>query len=138
MYPNLKNKIAVPITKWIEIITSIQFWLILKMSINFKENGGKKSFFLQIQSINILHPNVEKMIVVPITNKLAIIMSVLVWLISQMNINCKENGGKQSFSCKSKASICVFHHGEHDCSLHNQKNGDYSGDPSLSQFTDEH
>ena len=28
--------------------------------------------------------------------------------------------------------------GEHDCSAHNEKNGDYNEYPSLSHFTDEH
>ena len=50
----------------------------------------------------------ENMIVVPITKKMEIIMSIQVCLISGMNINYKENGGKKRFSCKSKASIsCI-------------------------------
>ena len=55
MYPNKENMIVVPITKRIEIIVSIHVCLILQVSINYKENGGKKSFFLQIQSINIMY-----------------------------------------------------------------------------------
>ena len=40
--------------------------------------------------------------------KMEIIMSIEVCLISGMNINYKENGGKKSSSCKSKASIsCI-------------------------------
>ena len=40
--------------------------------------------------------------------KMEIIMSIQVCLISQMNFDYKENGGKKSFSCKSKASIlCI-------------------------------
>ena len=44
MYPHVENMIAVPITKSMKIITRIQVCLILKMNINFKENGGKKCF----------------------------------------------------------------------------------------------
>ena len=58
-----------------------------------------------MQSINIVYPNMKNMIVVPITKGMDIIMSIQVCLISWMNINYKENGGRNSFSCKSKASI---------------------------------
>ena len=51
------------------------------MNIKYKENGGKKSFFL-IQSNNIVYPNVEKMIAMPITKTMEIIMSIQVYLIS--------------------------------------------------------
>ena len=67
-----------------------------------------------------------------------IISSVQVWLISQININYKENDGMKSFSCKSRASISWFLCGEHDCSAHNEKNGDYYDFPSLTHFTNEH
>ena len=67
-----------------------------------------------------------------------IIMSIQVCLISQMNINYKENGGKKSVSCKSKASISCFPMGEHNCSAHNEKNGDYNEYPSFYHFMDEH
>ena len=52
--------IVVPKRKRKEIVTSIQVCLISRMSINYKEKGGKKCFYLQIQSINTVHPNVEK------------------------------------------------------------------------------
>ena len=42
---------------------------------------GKK-FFLQIQSINIMCPNKENMIVMPITKRMEIIMNTYVCLIS--------------------------------------------------------
>ena len=51
------------------------------MNIHYKENGGKK-FFFQIQSINIMYPNKENMIVVPITKRMEIIMSTQVFFIS--------------------------------------------------------
>ena len=68
-----------------------------------------EKFFLQIQSINIVCPNVENMIVVPNhKKKREIITSIQDCLISRMNLNYKENGGKKRFSCKSKALIlCI-------------------------------
>ena len=69
---------------------------------------AEKKLFLQIKSINIMYPNKENMIVVPITKRMEIIMSIQVCLISQINFDYKENGGKKSFSCKSKAIIsCI-------------------------------
>ena len=73
MYPNVENKIVMPITKGMEIIKSIQVCPISQKNFDFKENGGKKAFFLQIQSLNIIYPNVENMIVVPITKRMKII-----------------------------------------------------------------
>ena len=66
---------------------------------------AERKLCLQIQSINIVYPNMENMIVMPITKRMEIIMSIQVCLISWMNINYKENRGKKSFSCKSKASM---------------------------------
>ena len=65
----------------------------------------ERKLFLQIQSGNIVYRNVENMIVMPITKRMEIVMSIQVCLISWMNFDYKENGGKKSFSCKSKASI---------------------------------
>ena len=65
-------------------------------------------------------------------------MSIQVCFISQTNINYKENGGKKSFSCKSKALISCIPMGERDYTAHYKKNkGNYEY-PSLSHFTDEH
>ena len=61
--------------------------------------------FLQIQSINIMYPTEENMIVAPITKRMEIIASIQVYLVSRMNFDYKENGGKKSFSSKSKSSI---------------------------------
>ena len=44
MYPNVENKIVVPITKGIEIIMSIQVCLNSQKNFDFKENGGMKAF----------------------------------------------------------------------------------------------
>ena len=51
-----------------------------------------------------MHPNVESMVLVTVTKKIEIIMIIQVYLISWMNFHYWENGGKKSFSCKSKAS----------------------------------
>ena len=62
-----------------------------------------------LASINIAHPNEENVIVVPIAKRMEIITSIKVCLISRMNINYEGNGGKKSFSCKSKASMpCIL------------------------------
>ena len=66
---------------------------------------GKRKAFLANQSINIVNPNDKSMIVVPITKGMEIIISIQVCLISQININYRENDEKKSFSYKSKASI---------------------------------
>ena len=53
-------------------------------------------------------PNMNNMIVVPITKRMEIILSIQVYHISQMDFDYKENGGKKSFFGKSKASIsCI-------------------------------
>ena len=50
----------------------------------------------------------ENKIVVPITKEMPIMISVQVCLISRINFDYAENGGKKSFPCKSKASIsCI-------------------------------
>ena len=108
MYPNKKNMIAVPITKRMQLIMSIQVCLISQMNINYKENGGKKSFSCKIQGIQIAYPNVGNMIAVPITKRMKIITSCHVCLISWINFKYKENSGNKSFYFKSQASIwCI-------------------------------
>ena len=103
MYPNMGNVIVVPTTKRMEITIGIQVCLISRINFDYKKNSGK--LFLQIQNINIICPNVENMVVVPITKGMEIIMSIQVCLISWMNFGYKENVGKKNFSCKSKESI---------------------------------
>ena len=44
-----------------------------------------------------MYPNVESMIVVPITKIMEIILNIQVYLISQMNFDYEENGGKKLF-----------------------------------------
>ena len=55
---------------------------------------AERKLFLQIESINIMYPNVKNIIVVPITKRIEIIMSLQVCLISQINFYYEENGGK--------------------------------------------
>ena len=97
----------------------------------------ERKAFLGNQSINIMYPNVENMIELPITKRIEIIKSSQVCLISEMNINSKENGGKKSFACKSMHQYRVSQCREHDCSAHNEKNRHYNEYPSLFYFMDE-
>ena len=64
---------------------------------------AKRKASLEIQSVNIVYPKMENMIVVPITEEMEINKSIHVCHISCMNFYHKENGGKKCFSCKSKA-----------------------------------
>ena len=73
--------IVVPITKRMEIIMSIQVCLISGLNFECKENV-KAKLFLQIQSVNIVYPNVETMTVVPKTKRMEIIVSIQAYLIS--------------------------------------------------------
>ena len=61
MYPNKENMIVVPITKRIEIITSIQDCPISQMNVNYKEMVETKAF-LPKSNINIVYPNEMDMI----------------------------------------------------------------------------
>ena len=45
---------------------------------------------------------------------------------------------RKAFSTNSKLQYHVSQYGDHDCSAHNKKNGDYYEYPRLSYFTDEH
>ena len=68
-----------------------------------------------------------------------IITRIQVCLISWMNINYKENGGRKAFLTNPKHQCCASQWGEHDCSEHNKKNvDDCSESPCLSNFMDEH
>ena len=80
MYPKGENMIMVPIRKRMKIITSILVCLISSLNFDYKENGLKKSFFFQIQSINTVYPNREYVIVEPIKKRIEISMSMQVCL----------------------------------------------------------
>ena len=66
-----------------------------------------------------------------------IIASIQVQLISWMNFDYKENGGKKAFLSNPKQQYHVSQWGERDCSANNQKNGFFYEYPSLNHFTDE-
>ena len=78
------------------------------------------------------------MIVLPITKRKVIIISIQVCLISQMNFDYKENGGKKSILANQKHQYHVSQCREHDFSANNKKNKDYYGHPSLSHSMNEH
>ena len=75
VFPNVENMIIVPKTKAMEIATCTQVCLISWMTINYKEMVERKAV-LQITSMNIVHPNEENMIVMPITTRMEIIISI--------------------------------------------------------------
>ena len=78
--------------------------------------------FLQIQSINIMYPNVENMIAMPITKGMEILRGIQVSLISWMNFDYKENGGNKAFLANPKHQYSISQCGEHDCYANNKKN----------------
>ena len=57
----------------------------------------ERNLFLQIQRINIVYPKMGNMIVMPTTKRMKIVMGIQVCLISRMNFDYKENGGKMLF-----------------------------------------
>ena len=72
------------------------------------------------------------MIVVPITKRVEIVMSIQVCLISQMNFDYEENGGKKAFLANPKHQYRLSQCGKQDCNAKNKKYGDCFGYPSLS------
>ena len=54
----------------------------------------ERKAFLANQSINTVYPNEDNMIIVLITKRIEIVMSIQVCLISQKSFDYKENGGK--------------------------------------------
>ena len=85
----------------------------------------ERKLFFQIRSINNVYPNVENMIVVPITKRMEIIMCIHVCLNSRMNFDYMKNGEKKAFPANSKNQYCVSQCGEHDCCANKKKDGDY-------------
>ena len=119
------------------ISLSIQVCLILQMTVNYKENGGKKSFSCKSKALVSCIPMRRTWLQCPKIEKMEIIMSIQGWFISRRNINYKENGRKKVFLANPKHQHQVSQYGEHDCSASKKKNGDYNKHPSLSHFTDE-
>ena len=85
----------------------------------------ERKLFLQIQSISMVYPNAENIIVVPITKRINITMSVQVCLTSRMNFNYKENGGKKAILANPKHQYRVSRSGDHYCHANNKKNRYY-------------
>ena len=81
----------------------------------------ERKLFFQIRSINIASPNVENMIVVPITKRIKIVMSIQVSLISRMDFDYEENGAKKALLANPKHPYCVPYYGEHDCNAKNKR-----------------
>ena len=82
-----------------------------------------------------MYPNEENMIVAPIRKRIKIITSIESCLISRMNFDYKEIGGKEAFLANPKHQYCASQWEEHDCSTYNRKNGDYYEHPILSHFS---
>ena len=97
----------------------------------------KRKLFLQIQDSNIVYSNVENMIVMPITKKKEIVMSIHICHTSRMNFDYIENGGKKAFLANPKHQYRTSQCTEDDCSANSKMNGDYSNYPSLSHFSSE-
>ena len=97
----------------------------------------EKKDFVANPNFNIVHPNAENMIIVPIRKSMEVIMSIQVCHISLININYTKKGGKNSFLINLKHQYRVSQSGERDCGAHNETNGDYNEYSSLSHFTDE-
>ena len=105
MYPNEENVFIVAnLKKNGDYYENPTFSHLTKV-IWFWGKWWKEKLLLPIQSFNIMCPNMESMIVVPIIKKIVIIMSIHVYPFWQMNFDYKENGGKRGFSFKTKASI---------------------------------
>ena len=98
----------------------------------------ERKLFFQIQSINIMCPNEENMIVMPRTKRMEIFMSIQVCLISWMNFHYEENGGKKTLHANPQHQYHISQCGEHDCHANDKNNRDGYAYPSLSYFTDEH
>ena len=126
----IENMIAMPITNKMEIVMGIRVYLISWMKLIMRTMVERKLFF-QIQSINIAYPNVENMIVGPITKRIEIVMSIQVCLFSRMNFDYEENGGKNALLANPKHQYRVSQCEKHDCNADNKKNGDCYWYPSF-------
>ena len=108
------------------------------MNFDYKENGVKKSFSCQTKASNIVYPNVENMIVVPITKRMEIVTSIQVCIISRMPLILRKMVERKAFLTNPKHQYLLSQCREDDCSANNKKNEHYSGFPSLSHSMNEH
>ena len=77
------------------------------------------------------------MIAKTITKRMEIVIGIQLCLISLMNFDYKENGGKRALLVNQKHQCHVSQRGEQDCHTNNKKNGDYYKYRSLSHLMDE-
>ena len=94
----------------------------------------ERKLFLLIPSVNIMYPNEENMISMPITKTMEIVTGIQ---ISWMKFHYEENGEKKAFPANPKHQFRVSQCGENDCHVNNKKNGDYYEYPGLSHFSNE-
>ena len=85
----------------------------------------EKKLFLQIQSSNIMYPNVENMIVMPITKGMENVISIQVCIISLINFDYEENSGKKALLANLKCQYHVSQCGGHYFCANNKKNRYY-------------
>ena len=116
----MEKMIAILITKRMDNVMGIQVCLISWMNFDHNKNGQKKAVLANPKS-NIRYPKVENMIVMPITKRMEMNMSIQVCLILRMNFDQKENGGKKAFLSNAKHQYSVSQCGEHDCSANSEK-----------------
>ena len=57
--------------------------------------------------MNIVHPNEENVIILPITKRMEIITNIQVYLNSRMNFDYEGNGGKKTFLANPKRQYRV-------------------------------
>ena len=105
MYPNKTNAFMVPNQKMNRDYYKNPCLSYLTSELWFLRKWWKEKLFLQNQSVNIMYPNEKNVFMVPITKWMEIILRIHVCFIWLTNFNCKENGGKKSFSCEAKATI---------------------------------
>ena len=91
------------------------------MNFYYKENCGKKAF-LQTQGSNIVYPNAENMIVMPITKIMEMVMSIQVYLILRMNFDSEENARRKAPLANPRHQYRVYQCGEHYRRANNKKN----------------
>ena len=53
--------------------------------------------------------------------RMEIVIGIQVCLISWMNFDCKDNGGRKAFLAKLKHQYHVSQYGEHNCNAQSQK-----------------
>ena len=97
-----------PIKKKDEIITGIKVFHIWQMNSYSKENKGKKSFSYETQALKPCIPIRIMCLWCPITKRIEIVMTIQFVPFDGRTLISKENDGKKSISCQTKASKIVY------------------------------